>query len=362
MIGPKYEKPLKLDMPFEEALQRYAGSNPKESRATMAPAVPSVLELVVFKVEDIEEECLVDPESETVWAQQSQIAAIYGRDSDTIGEHIQNIYADGELDREATTGKFPVVRQEGARSVKRLIEHYNLDMILSVGFRTHSKRAVKFRQWANRVLKSFIVDGYALNEARLRDDPRSLHNLAADVRALRSGEKQIYEAVRECFKISSSDYEPNSQHTKSFYAKLQDKFLVATTGKTASQLILDRADSAKDAMGLTNMKGEFPTLWDAKVGKNYLVSDELYALHILCEQFLLFAESKALRGQKLSMSGMAAKFDELLAVQGHTVFSEYKDYLEKRAHDHALRELEAYKKRIGYVPKPRAQQKLEKNG
>ena len=215
-------------------------------------------ELVKYGHPGKEVEMLLDKERETVWTTQQAIANLFDRDSDTVGEYITNIFAAGEADQEAT-GKFPVVRLEGTRQVKHLLAHYNLDGVLSVGYCANSVSATEFRKWAIGILKAYLVEGYALNEVHLRDDPKSLRDLAADVRALRSGEKQIYEAVRDCFKLSSSDYESKLKHTKSFYAKLQDKFLVATAGMTASQIVLERARAEKDDMVLTHMRGSFPT-------------------------------------------------------------------------------------------------------
>jgi hypothetical protein len=355
MTKQKYEKPLAIDMPFEEALERLSGADPKEVKDLQARGP-----FEVVHYEDGGEDLRLDKDAETLWATPEQLGRLFDCTTRNAEIHIENIYEEGELTRDATSKEIFEVQQEGERQVKRRKPLYNLDVALSVGYRVSTQKATAFRKWATGILKAYLVEGYALNEARLRDDPKSLRDLAADVRALRSGEKQIYEAVRDCFKLSSTDYEPNSKHTKSFYAKLQDKFLVATTGKTASEIVIERAKAEKDHMGLTHMRGDFPDLWDAKVGKNYLLGDELYALHILCEQFLLFAESKALRGQKLTMEEMAAKFDTLLEVQGHTVFSEYKDYLAERAKDHAKRELEAYKKRMGILPKPREPKKLGK--
>ena len=210
----------------------------------------------------------------------------------------------------------------------------------------NSRQATKFRQWATDVLKRYILQGYALDERRLDEDPDALRRLAADVRTLRTKERNIYQAVRECFKISSSDYEQNATETRSFYAKLQDKFTYAITGPTSSQVILDRADGLKWFMGLTSTKSGRPRKADATVGKNYLSPDELYILHILCEQFLLFAESKAIRGHTLTMKEMSSKFDELLEFHGYPIFIEYASYLKKAAIRHAERELDVYRARM----------------
>ena len=163
---------------------------------------------------------------------------------------------------------------------------------------------------------------------------------------LRTKEKNIYQAVRDCFMISSSDYDAKAPQTRSFYSKLQDKFLYAITGQTASQVVINRADGLKDFMGLTSTKSGRPTKSDATVGKNYLDPDELYALHLLCEQFLLFAESKAIRGHVLTMKELDEKFDELLKVQGYDVFSEYRSYLKDAAMKHAEQELDRYRHRM----------------
>jgi hypothetical protein len=263
------------------------------------------------------------------------MADLFGKDPNTIGEHLSNLFAAGEFDREATARKFRVVRLEGGRPVSREVEHYSLDVILVIGYRVNGAKAADFRRWANGVLKRYITEGFALNEGRLRTDSEALQRLAAEVRALRSEEISIYQAVRDCFKIAASDYDKDSQVVRSFYAKLQDKFLFAITGKTASELVMERADCSKPNMGLVSIKSQKPTLADAKVGKNYLVSDEIYILHILCEQFLLYAESKALRGKSMTMDALAHKLDALLATNEYAVFPGYRDYLKGRAMEHA---------------------------
>lgn len=306
------------------------------------------LDLVRFDGENAAIDFNVDWEHETVWATQRQMADLFGKDTDTIGHHLNELYSSGEFDRQATTAKFAVVRKEGARQVSREIEHHNLDVILTVGYRVNGDKAAAFRKWANGVLKSYLIKGYALNDGRLRDDPKALRDLAAQVRALRSEEITIYEAVRDCFKMAAIDYDSKAPAVRSFYAKLQDKFLFAITGMTASELILHRADCSKPNMGVTAHKGEFPTLAEAKVGKNYLAKDELYVLHILCEQFLLYAESKALRGKSMTMDDLGAKLDQLLSTNEYAVFDGYegRDYLKDRAMEHARREWDRLKSLI----------------
>ena len=305
------------------------------------------LELVVFAGRTkIHIEFNVDPAQDTVWATPQQIADLFEVDRTVASRHLKNIFDDKELDREATCAKIAQVQIEGGREVTRQIDHFNLDAILAVGYRVSSGRAAEFRRWASSTLKEYLVQGYALNEARLRDDPHALRELAAKVRTLRSDEKNIYKAVRDVFAFGSIDYDKDSQSARSFFAKVQDKFFYAITGQRASEIILDRADHTVTNMGLQTMKSDRPQMADVNIGKNYLVPDELYSLHILCEQFLLFVESRALRGQELTMDTMSGKFNELILVQGHPVFSEYKDYLTQRAKTHAVNELGLYRGRL----------------
>ena len=289
-----------------------------------------------------------DPSEQSIWATGHNIGELFGIDYSNAKKHIKNVYADEELDESATMAKFAIVQIEGGREVMRTgVAHYNLDMILSVGYRVNAKRAVKFRQWATKTLKTFIEQGYVINEKALRESPEKLNKLAAAVRALRSEEKQVYAKVRECFKICSSDYDPQSKQVRSFYALLQDKFHHAVTGMTSSKLILDRADHNIESMGLQTMRGDFPTLEEAKTGKNYLSSEELYRLHLLSEQFMLYAESTAFTKRQMTMDSLHQKLDDLLVFNDYPVFSGYEDYIyiKDEAINHARQELEYYKNR-----------------
>lgn len=352
----KYEEPLKLDMDFEEALERFAKADPKDiagANDAMAKKSSTEMQQGELSLEIVNfggggelgavDNLTLDPDRDTIWASTEQMAQLFGRKSNTITEHIRKIFREGELDEASVARKIRVTAADGK---SYMVLHYNLDVILSVGYRVSSRQATMFRQWATDVLKRYILQGYALDERRLDEDPDALRKLAADVRTLRTKEKNIYQAVRDCFKISSSDYNANAPETRSFYAKLQDKFTYAITGQTSAQVILERADGLVDYMGLTSTKSGRPTKQDAKVGKNYLNPDELYSLHILCEQFLLFAESKAIRGQTLTMKEMSEAFDKLLEAQGYAVFGDYAAYLKKAAMDHAEREFEVYRQRM----------------
>ena len=327
-------------------IKKFLEKSKKAREAVQNISAQIDLELVRFDGENAPVDLNFDWSHETVWASQKQIADLFGINVPAVSKHIANVFESGELEPEATVSKMETVRLEGGRQVAREVEHYNLDVILSVGYRVSSVKATEFRKWATQTLRRFITDGFALNESRLRSDPNALRDLAAQVRALRSEERTIYESVRDCFKVASLDYDKDSPAVRSFYAKLQDKFLFAITGKTASELILARADAAKHNMGLTTTKGNLPTKQDTTVGKNYLLRDEIYVLHILCEQFLLYAESKAIRGQSMTMEDLAAKLDELLKTNEYAVFSGYRDYLKDRAMEHAATEWKRFQKML----------------
>lgn len=279
---------------------------------------------------------------DTVWITQKNMESVFGVTKTTLSEHLSNIYASGELIEESTVRKFRTVQNEGGRQVSRNLEHYNLDAIISVGYRVNSQKATQFRIWATGIIKQYIKDGYVINEALLRQDPEKLNKLAAKIRELRSSEKNVYASVRECFKLAASDYEPSSNEVKQFYSLLQDKFHHAVTGMTASKLILDRANHTNDKMGVVHTKASIPTLQESKTGKNYLEGSELYRLHLLSEQFLLYAESTALRGENMTMKQLHDQLDNLLKLNGYPVFGGYEDFLKDKADAHAEREYKSY--------------------
>lgn len=311
------------------------------------------LPLVHYETPECVADLSFDPSNETIWATQNQIAALFGVDRSVISRHLKNIYDSNELDMKGTCAIIAQVRIEGGKTVTRQLEHFNLDAILSVGYRVSSLKATDFRRWATRTLRQYITQGFALDEGRLRSDPQALRELAAKVRALRADEINIYQGVRDVFAFGSSDYSKDSPEVSAFFAKLQDKFHYAVSGMTAAEIVLARANHKVPAMGLKSMKGEFPVRADIDVGKNYLDKDEIYALHILCEQFLLFVESKALRGQKLTMRELSEKFDQLLVLQGHTVFTDYVNgYLRQKARMHAHAEFDLWRERTKRLPGP----------
>jgi len=238
---------------------------------------------------------------ETIWITQKELALLFGVKIPTINEHIKNIFNTKELEENSVIRKFLITASDGKDYNTK---HYNLDVILSVGYRVNSATATKFRIWATSTLKQYIKDGFVINEAVLRSDPSKLNKLASKIRELRASEKNVFASVRECFKLSSSDYAPKSKEVRVFYALLQDKFHHAITKMTASKLLMDRSDAGAINMGLVSFEELFPTKKEVVVGKNYLTQHELYRMYLLSEQFLLFAESSALMGKELTMYDM----------------------------------------------------------
>lgn len=339
-----------INASFEDVASSLISSKsflPRKSESSdLITVTKSELNVIEFHNEGTNIQLKFEAGDQSIWATTKNIADLFDVDATTVSKHIKNIFFEEELDENRTTAKFAVVQNEGGRTVAREgVLHYNIDVVLSVGYRVNGKKAVKFRQWATQTLRDFIEQGYVINEKALRESPEKLNKLAAHVRALRSEEKQIYAKVRECFKICSSDYNPGSQQVKSFYALLQDKFHHAVTGLTGSKLVMDRANHMSENMGLHSMKGEYPTLADAQSGKNYLKPEELYRLHILSEQFLLFAESTALAGRNMTMESLHKQLDRLLTLNDYPVFEGYQDYIKDEALRHARSELGLFKKR-----------------
>lgn len=273
---------------------------------------------------------------ENVWATDQAISKMFKLDKSKVVSYIEEIFSIGELDREGNVSGLSVSEHHDQTA------YYSLDVIISVGYRVDSKLATQFRVWATGVLKQYIKDGFVINEELLRSDPKKLNELAAKLRELRANEKNVYASVRECFKLAASDYEPSSDEVRKFYALLQDKFHHAITRMTSSKLILDRADHSDENMGLQTVKGYLPTKSEVTTGKSYLSEIEIYRMHLLSEQFLLYAESTSLSGKAMTMKGLHEQLDNLLRLNGYPVFDGYIDYLKDKAMEHAQREYETF--------------------
>ena len=250
---------------------------------------------------------------ETVWLTQEQMSILFHKATSTISKHIKNIYKEGELQTISTVRKIRIVQNEGGHDVEREINHYNLDMIISVGYRVNSKRGTQFRIWATGRLKEYILKGYALDERRLRET-NQIDQLIEQVRSIRTSERAMYRKITDIF-ATSKDYNPDSEIAHNFFATIQNKLHYAIHESTAAEVIVERADSEKPHMGLTHWTGKTDiTKADAKVAKNYLDTVELKLLELLGEQFLSFAEFQYTDKKEMYMKDWVRKFDELLAL------------------------------------------------
>ena len=256
---------------------------------------------------------------ETFWLTQSGMAELFDCSTDNISLHLKNIYAEEELTPEATTEKISVVRQEGSRQVRRTLDHYNLDAIIAVGYRVNSKKATRFRQWATKTLKEYIQKGFVLNDDMLKNGKPFgrdyFDELLERIREIRASERRAYQKIADVFEQCSYDYDKNSETTKAFYAFVQNKLHFAVTGKTAAELISERATLDSPTMGLTTWKGAPDgkiLKSDTLVAKNYLNEKELSHLNRLVTMFIDYAELMAEDEQLMSMEDWLHETDRFL--------------------------------------------------
>ena len=246
---------------------------------------------------------------EDVWVTAVQLAEIYNTTRQNIGQHIENIYKDEELPREATIKKFFIVQKEGNREVKREIDHYNLDVIIAIGYRVQSDIAVRFRRWATQRLHEYIQKGFTMDDERLKQGRnRYFKELLQRIRDIRSSERNFYQQVTDIY-ATATDYDPRSKTTLNFFATVQNKLHYAVHEHTAAELIYERVDSEKPFVGMTNFKGDYVTKDDVKIAKNYLSELELQRLNLLVTEFLDFAEFQALEEKPMKMQDWISALD-----------------------------------------------------
>ena len=257
--------------------------------------------------------------NENFWLTQSGMAELFGCTTDNVSLHLKNIYAEGELEQNATTEKFSVVRKEGTRTVNRTIDHYNLDAIIAVGYRVNSKKATRFRQWATKTLKEYIQKGFVLNDEMMKNGrpfgKDYFDELLERIREIRASERRANQKIADVFEQCSYDYDKNSDTTKAFYAFVQNKLHFAVTGKTAAELIAERATLDSPTMGLTTWKGAPDgkiLKSDTLVAKNYLNEKEISRLNRLVTMFIDYAELMAEDEQLMSMQDWLNETDRFL--------------------------------------------------
>ena len=282
--------------------------------------------------------------AETVWLSLDQMSSLFQRDKSTISRHIKNIYEEGELVREATVANFATVQNEGDRQVERNIEYYNLDVIISVGYRVKSKRGVQFRIWATNLIKEYMKKGFVLDDERLKElgGGGYFKELLERIRDIRASEKVFYRQILEIY-ATSIDYDPKADVSIQFFKKVQNKIHYAIHGETAAEVIYHRADAEKEFMGLTTFSGNHPTLKEAKIAKNYLNEKEMKALGQLVSGYLDFAERQAEREQIMTMEDWVKHLDNILTVTGEQLLVGNGSVTHQKAMEKAETEYKKYK-------------------
>lgn len=277
-------------------------------------------ELVLYRTGDAETRIQVRLSGQSVWLTQAQMAELYQVTVKTISEHLQNIVADAEIEPERTIRKFRIVQIEGAREVRRPIDHYHLDAILAVGYRVRSARGTQFRQWATAQLSQYLVKGFVMDDERLKHPGGLDHfdELLARIRDIRASEKRFYQKVRDLFALSV-DYHDSEQQAALFFAEVQNKLLNAVTGRTAAELIVARADPGQPNMGLTAWEGGRVRKADVIIAKNYLSADEIDSLNRLVVIFLEQAELRVKDRKSLTLDYWRENVDRLLAFNDRAV-------------------------------------------
>lgn len=289
----------------------------------------------------------------TLWLSLEQIAQLFDRNKSTISRHIKNILDSGELDAIATVAKFATVQQEGNRKVERDIVFYNLDMIISVGYRVNSLRGTHFRMWATAVLREYIVKGFAMDDDRLKraGEGNYFEELLARIRDIRSSEKLFYRKVLEIYALSI-DYDPRSASTNLFFSTVQNKMHYAAHGNTAAEVIYNRVDAAKDFMGLTTWAGYFPSKSEAKVAKNYLDKEEMETLNNIVNLYLDFAELQARNKRPMYMQDWLNKLDDFLRISERELLTHAGKISTEIAQLKANSEYDKFKERTKYQLSP----------
>ena len=299
-------------------------------------------EIVIYQAEDglTKVECrFVD---ETVWLTQQQMAELFHTSRSNIVEHIGHIYEEGELDEVSTCRKFRQVRMEGNRQVTRELPFYNLDMIISLGYRVKSLIATQFRRWATERLKEYMIKGFTMDDERLKNlgGGNYWRELLERIRDIRSSEKVMYRQVLDLY-ATSVDYNPRSAESVAFFKMVQNKLHYAAHGHTAAEVIYERADADKPFMGLTTFSGDFPTAKDIGIAKNYLSEEELRVLNQMVSGYFDFAEVQAIRHRPMYMSDYVEQLDNILRATGEEVLT----HAGKISHAQAMEKAKAEYKR-----------------
>ena len=300
-------------------------------------------DIIIYQTDDGDTKIDVRFVDETVWLTQAQLVELFHSSKANISEHIKNIYEEGELEEVSTVRKFRTVRQEGSRNVERELVYYNLDLIISLGYRVKSKIATNFRRWATERLKEYMIKGFTMDDDRLKELGGGSYwkELLDRIRDIRSSEKVMYRQVLDLY-ATSVDYDPKSSESVAFFKMVQNKLHYAAHGHTAAEVIYERADAEKPFMGLTTFSGDFPTAKDIGIAKNYLTEDELKVLNNLVSGYFDFAEIQAMRHNPMYMSDYVEHLDNILKTTGEKLLTGAGTVSHTQALEKAKREYQKY--------------------
>lgn len=301
-------------------------------------------QIIIYSSEDGQTKLEVRLTGETVWLSQKQMSELFDCSIDNVALHLKNIYSEGELDEQVTAEESSVVQKEGGRNVRRLVRLYNLDAIISVGYRVNSLRGTQFRMWATQRLKEYVIKGFTMDDERLAEGKVSrgyFEELEERIRKIRTSEKNFYQKVRDVF-ATSADYSPKVDYAKQFFAIVQNKFHYAITGLTAAEIVVKRVDGEKVNMGLTNWEGEIITRERAEIAKNYLEELELKRLNLLVEQFLSFAELQSVEKRVMYMKDWIQKLDDFLILNDKEILGDAGSISHKDMEQKVRTELERF--------------------
>lgn len=324
---------------------------------------PSTGEILLFQAENAKTRVQVRLIDGVLWLTQRQMAELFEKDVRTVNEHLKNVFADDELNPDATIRKFRIVAREGARDIERLVDHYNLDAVLHVGYRVRSLRGAQFRQWATDTLKTYLVKGFVLDDDRFKRgaDADYFEDLLARIRDIRSSEKVFWRKVLDIY-ATSVDYDARAESSKQFFATIQNKLHWAAHGHTAAELIALRADVDRPHMGLMTwaaaLQGGALRKADVVVAKNYLSEDELVVLNRIVTAYLEFAELQALDRKPMAMVEWIAKLDAFLRLSGREILPHAGRMTAEAAQSKAEAAFEVYRQQQLAVPN-RAEQDFE---
>lgn len=304
-------------------------------------------EIIIYQTQDGQTKIDVRIENETVWLTQNQMSELFQTTKQNISLHIKNIFEEGELTEDSTVKDYLTVQNEGSRKVSRNVTHYNLDVIISVGYRVKSLRGTQFRIWATQVLKEYMKKGFALNDDLLKQAGGGGYwqELLERIRDIRSSEKVFYRQILDIY-ATSTDYNPNAEETKLFFKVVQNKMHFAAHGHTAAEVIYLRADSTKDNMGLTVFRGNHPRKDEVIIAKNYLNEKELNILNRITSAYLEFAELQAIRQIPMTMKDWIAKLDDFIKMTGSELLENPGTISKLEAENKALAEYAKYRETI----------------